>query len=319
MGQHHACAGQVQEQETQDQQQKNHQDRETQGQQTERGGKAAQRDGGQGTHEESEEREQERNKDNRTLFQKHPRAKPALVVFVLLLVIGGGLWYWHYRQWESTDDAQVDGYVYGISGRINGHVVNVTVNDGDHVQAGQVLAEIDPTDYQVAYESARAKFENAQAGLLAAELNVPISSVGSRSQISSAEADVLSSEASISGAQQQQAAAEQELAQAKSNAHQAAMDVSRYKQLINKREISQQMYDQAVTNADSLNAMVAAREASVKAANDQIEQARGRMTQSTAALQNARITPKQVGSTQARMKAHRRSLIERAPRCIKHN
>jgi membrane fusion protein (multidrug efflux system) len=151
----------------------------------------------------SDKDEKSEKKDERGFFEKHPKAKPALIVFVILLLVGGGIWYWHHRQWESTDDAQVDGNIYSISARIQGHVVRVTVNDGDHVQAGQVLAEIDPADYQVALDRAQAEYENAQAALLSAELNVPVSSVGSRSQISSAEADVLNTQAGVSAAQEQ--------------------------------------------------------------------------------------------------------------------
>lgn len=263
---------------------------------------SAHNDGGQ--HREQESNAQEDAKqDKRKFFEKHPKAKPALLVFGVLLLIGGAIWYWHERQWESTDDAQVDGYIYSISARVSGHVVKVAVNDGDHVLAGQLIAEIDPTDYEVAADRAKAELENAQAALLAAELNVPISSVGSRSQISTAEAGLLNAEAGVSAAQEQEASAEQQVAEAQAGAHKANDDVVRYKQLIAKREISQQLYEQSVSNADSQNAVVAARAASVKAAKDQVSQARGRLDQAQAELQNARITPKQVGQTRARVKA----------------
>ena len=53
------------------------------------------------------------------------------------------------------------------------------------VQAGTVLVEIDPADYQVAYERAKADFEDAQAAAVAAGVNVPITSVNTDSQVSS--------------------------------------------------------------------------------------------------------------------------------------
>jgi membrane fusion protein (multidrug efflux system) len=259
-------------------------------------------DGGQRREQEPKKQEGE-EMDKRKFFEKHPKAKPALIVFGALVLVGGGIWYWHHRQWESTDDAQVDGYVYSISARISGHVVNVAVNDGDHVQAGQLIAEIDPSDYQVAVDRAKAELENAQAALLSAELDVPVSTVGSRSQISTAEAGLLNAESGISAAQEQQTSAEQQLAEAQAGAHKANDDVARYKQLIAKREISEQLYDQAVSNADSQNAMVAARSAAVNAAKDQVAQARTHLDQAQAELQNARISPKQVAQTRARVKA----------------
>jgi membrane fusion protein, multidrug efflux system len=267
----------------------------------------ARKHGGGDGEEESKENETEK-KDDQGLFEKHPKAKPALILFLVVLLTGGGIWYWHHRQFQSTDDAQVQANVYAISARISGHVVRVTVNDGDRIRAGQVLAEIDPTDYQVAYDRARANYEQAQAALLSAELNVPISSVGSRSEISTAEAGVLNSEAAVSAAQQQQTAAQEELAQAQASASKANNDLARYSQLINKREISQLQYDQFKTAADAQNAAVGARVAALKAASDQVSQTRSRMTQATAALQNARVTPKQVASTQARSKGAQAAL-----------
>jgi membrane fusion protein (multidrug efflux system) len=57
----------------------------------------------------------------------------------------------------------VDGNLYQVSSRITGQVVKVYVDDNQTVQAGQLLAEIDPTDYQVALDQAQADLANAQA------------------------------------------------------------------------------------------------------------------------------------------------------------
>src|SRR6185437_6825129 len=75
---------------------------------------------------------------------------------VVLLAIAAGLFYWHSTYTEDTDDAQVDGNLYQISSRIAGHVVAVNVSDNQMVKKGDVLAEIDPADYQVALDQAEA-------------------------------------------------------------------------------------------------------------------------------------------------------------------
>lgn len=212
--------------------------------------------------------EQESKEDDRGFFEKHARAKPALIVFAILMLVGGGLRYLHHRHWESTDDAQVDGNVYSISSRISGTVVNVEVNDGDHVQAGQTLVEIDTTDYGLAHDRARAEYEAAQAAFSAAQINIPV-------------------------AQQQQTVAEQQRAEAEANANKANADVARYRQLIMKREISQQQYDQAVATATSQNATVAARAAAVKAAGEQVTQAASRLKQANADVDRAHTALKQ--------------------------
>ena len=111
--------------------------------------------------------------------------------------------------------------------------------------AGTVLVEIDPADYQVAYERAKADFADAQAAALAAGVTVPITSVNTSSQVSSSEADVNSARAGIQVAKQQFQAAQAELQEAEANNVKAQNDLGRYKQLVDKQEISQQQYDQA--------------------------------------------------------------------------
>jgi membrane fusion protein (multidrug efflux system) len=95
---------------------------------------------------------------------------------VLVLVLGAIFFYWRSTFTEDTDDAQVDGNLYQVSSRITGHVVKVYVDDNQTVQTGQLLVEIDPTDYQVALDQAQADLANAQAQYAQASTNVPITS-----------------------------------------------------------------------------------------------------------------------------------------------
>ena len=105
-----------------------------------------------------------------------------------------------------------------------------------------VLVEIDDSDYKVAVERAKADYMNSLAGSEAAKFNVPISQVGSSSQILSAKADVINAEAGISGATKQVEEAEARLVQAQANAKTANDDLARYATLVGKKEISQQQY-----------------------------------------------------------------------------
>ncbi len=70
-----------------------------------------------------------------------PRAKILLVVLGLAVAVALVLLYRYYTQWESTDDAQIDGYIYPVSSRVSGYVVRVMVDDNQYVQAGTVLAQ----------------------------------------------------------------------------------------------------------------------------------------------------------------------------------
>lgn len=237
------------------------------------------------------------------LFQRKPWLSTLLKVVAVLAVIAAVLYWWQSRKFENTDDAQVDGYIYPVSARVSGHVTKVNVEEGQFIKAGTVLVEIDDRDYQVAVERAKADYMDALASSEAAQLNVPISRVGSSSQIQSAQSDVLNAEAGISGATKQVEEAEARLIQAQANATNANADLARYKTLVTKKEISQQQYDQAVAAATSANATVTAAAASVRSAQEVVKQNRARLGQSHATLANAQVTPKQISVTQARARA----------------
>jgi len=102
----------------------------------------------------------------RVLLRQHPRTRlrTALLILIPLFVVAGSILLWRYfASYESTDDAQVDVHLYPVSARVSGYVVKVNVTDNQYVQQGAVLVEIDPRDYQVAVDKARADLANAEA------------------------------------------------------------------------------------------------------------------------------------------------------------
>jgi membrane fusion protein, multidrug efflux system len=226
-----------------------------------------------------------------------------IAIAVVVLLIAGLFAYRYFTSYESTDDAQVDGHINSISARITGHVIKLNVNDNQYVHAGDVLVEIDPADYQVAYERAKADFADAQAAAEAAGVNVPITSVNTSSQVSATEADVNSARAGIQAAKQQFEAAKAELQEAEANNVKAQNDLVRYKQLVDKQEISEQQYDQATAAAKASAAAVEAARASADVAQQQVTQAQGRLVQAQASFDNARTAPKQMQVTRARAAA----------------
>src|ERR1700688_3449511 len=137
-----------------------------------------------------------------------------VVIAIIVLFIAGFFAYRYFTSYESTDDAQVDGHVNSVSARITGHVTKLNVQDNQYVPAGTVLVEIDLADYQVAYDRAKADYEDAQAAAIAAGVNVPITSVNTSSQVSAAGADVNSAVAGIQVAKQQFEAAKAQLQEA---------------------------------------------------------------------------------------------------------
>jgi membrane fusion protein (multidrug efflux system) len=229
-----------------------------------------------------------------------PRFRMFLIAGLIVLAIVG-FFVWRYLgSYESTDDAQIDGHVNSISARISGHVIKLNVQDNQYVEAGTVLVEIDPTDYQVAVQRAQADYNDAKATADAAAVDVPITSVSTTSQLSSADADVVNAQAGIKVARQQFDAAKANLAQAEANDVKAQNDLGRYKQLVDKQEISEQQYDQAVAASKASAAGVLAARAQADAAQSQVTQAEGKLIQAQASQRNAATGPKQLSMIQAR-------------------
>ncbi|MDE3136106.1 MAG: HlyD family secretion protein [Acidobacteriota bacterium] len=221
----------------------------------------------------------------------------------IALLAGAILIYLHFAAWQSTDDAEIDGYIYPVSSRVSGYVTRVTVDDNQYVKAGTVLVQLDPKDYEVAVANAKATLANDQASAAAMMTNVPLTSANTSSQLSSAEADVANAEAGVAAAREQANAAEASLRQAEANDLKAQDDVVRYQPLAAKDEIPQQQFTQAVDSQKATAAAVVALRASAAAAKQAVTQARARLVQARAALQYAQTRPQQISVQRSRAAA----------------
>lgn len=224
----------------------------------------------------------------------NPRIKLFLIIAAVVVLVGTIFLWRYFASYESTDDAQIDGHVNSISPRVSGHVIKLNIEDNQYVQAGTVLVEIDPTDYETKLQQAKAAYANALAELQGAQVNVPVTSVTTTGQLSSAQAGAASARAGVAAASQQYDAAKAQLLQAEANNNKAQSDLARYKMLVQKQEISQQQYDQAFAAAQAGAAAVDAARANVNAAQQQIIQARGKLETAQADLRTAGTAPKQV-------------------------
>ncbi|WP_373325837.1 HlyD family secretion protein [Sporomusa paucivorans] len=90
----------------------------------------------------------------------------AVAGLVLAIVLCGGLWWWiKYAGVVSTDDARVKGTIVTVSSRISARVDELSVQEGDEVQAGQVIAKLDSKELEVQVAQAKASLAVAQAKL----------------------------------------------------------------------------------------------------------------------------------------------------------
>ena len=218
-----------------------------------------------------------------------------------LVLLVAGLLLWRYlSSYESTDDAQVDVHLYPVSPRISGYVIKVNVDDNQYIEKGTVLVEIDPKDYEVAVAQAQAALSNAEATARSLSITVPITSVGTESQISASASDVENAKAGVAAAQKQLIAAHAQVEQAEANDVKLQDDVQRYKLLVEKKEIADQIYDQAVSAAKASTATIAAMRANEAAAEEGVRQAEARLAAANANYRSAQTGPQQVSSTRAR-------------------
>lgn len=270
---------------------------------------------------------------------KEPRGRGkklvrAIVLLIALAAVAAGSYYaWGYfSSYETTDDAEVDGHINAISARISGYVLDVPVEDERIVKAGDVLVRIDPKDYTVALANAKADLAAAEAAFVSSRTDVPVTSTTTSSQLTSARSGRTDADAALLGAQRQLSAARARLVTAQANVREAeatykkiADDVVRYKMLLDKDEIADQIYDTALNTANSANATVDARKAAVSEAEDNVrvaqsavDQATARIAEADASVQAALTAPQQVAISEARAKtaealvAQKRELVEQA-------
>jgi membrane fusion protein (multidrug efflux system) len=231
------------------------------------------------------------------------RTLALLVVVAIVIIIASTIVYGRYAAWESTDDAQIDGYIFPVSARVSGYVTRVLVDNNQRVEAGTVLVQMDPKDFEVAVANAKASLANDQASAAALQTNVPITSVSTSSQLTSAQADIRNADAGLLAAQRASEAAQANLRQAEANDLKAQDDVNRYQPLAARDEIPKQQYTQAVNSQKATAAAVEAAHAAAAGSEQAVTQARSKLAQAQAQLQYAQTQPQQISVQRSRARA----------------
>ncbi len=236
---------------------------------------------------------------------------------VILIIVGVVVWLWITAGQETTDDAQVDAHVTQIAARVGGTVQQVPVDDNQQVEAGALLVQIDPRDYQLALEKTQAALADAQAAAIAAQRNVPITATSTTSNVSTARSGVTQATSGVAAALQgvdaakaRVSAAQSRVREAEANATKSGRDVERLKGLLAKDEVSQQQYDAAVAAAeaqraalDTARSQLVEAQAGVPLAESQLAQAHAAEQQASAALRTAQTGPEQLAATRAKAEA----------------
>lgn len=123
------------------------------------------------------------------------KRKFVILIFLVLVGAGVGLGVVLSAGKEKTDDAQLEADISTISPRVSGYVRVLNVADNQSVKAGDVILEIDPTDYQLALDRANAALDAAKARVAGAvqsyestRVSAPSGELAAAAQVKQAEA-----------------------------------------------------------------------------------------------------------------------------------
>jgi membrane fusion protein, multidrug efflux system len=216
-------------------------------------------------------------------------------------LVAGALVFFAWRYYavrESTDDAQIDGHVAPVAAQVGGAVLAVNVEDNQRVEAGALLVQIDPRDYEVAVARAKADLAEDVAAARAAQGGVPVTAASTASAVQRAESE-------LAGAKARLASARARLREAEARDAKAAQDLQRLEGLVQKDEVSRQEYDAATLAQQAGRAGREAAEAAVKEAEQAIEAAQARLAEARTAPQQMVIVRAQASSAEARVEQAR--------------
>ncbi|WP_213740814.1 HlyD family secretion protein [Bradyrhizobium sp. dw_411] len=130
-------------------------------------------------------------------IKKHPIAMIVCLGLIVAGVVAGTLWYFHARHFESTDDAFIDGRPVLISPQVTGNIVQVNVTDNQPVKSGDLLAKIDPRDYQASVDQAAAQIRQSEATMKNIDAQIAVQ----RSQIEQANKQEVEAQAALNFSQ----------------------------------------------------------------------------------------------------------------------
>ncbi|MDR3623688.1 MAG: efflux RND transporter periplasmic adaptor subunit [Chlamydiales bacterium] len=111
---------------------------------------------------------------------------------VLLGILWYCLWFFYLRYHETTDDAYANGNMVNINAAVPGSVIAYFADDTDYVVEGQLIIQLDRTDYQIRYEKALASLAATVLQVKQVYSNVPVAQANMenlKAQLSKAQYD----------------------------------------------------------------------------------------------------------------------------------
>jgi membrane fusion protein (multidrug efflux system) len=242
---------------------------------------------------------------------KRASRRPFLIVGLVILtgIVALVGYVMRTRGLESTDDARVEGDVVTISVRVPGLILAVPAEDNHRIKKGDLIAQVDDTDYAARVKQSQAELAQARAQAAQAEAQEQMVAANAKGGLAAGQALVAGSSYAVRSAHANIASAEAALERAVGDEKSAALDLARHKALLAQSAIPQSKLDEVNAAADRAHATVAQARAALSAAGEdlhaadaRVSEAQGHLTQSApietqlnaaranTALQLARVT-----------------------------
>lgn len=237
--------------------------------------------------------------------EKKSKIKPIVFLVIIFTAIFYG--YKIYQKsvhYEETDNAYVFSHIYPISSKIGGSVAKVSIKDNQHVKKGDVLLELDPTDYEInvmkaksALEVSRKQSNVSKSNIHFSEKNYSAVSTQASGNVQVSQAGVEVALSAVKEAQEGLSASVSQIEQVKANLTKANNDYNRYKELVKSGAASSQQLDLAKASFDSLVAqkqqmeqLVNQNKARLLSAKENVQKARAQVFSSQGSIEQANAT-----------------------------
>lgn len=217
--------------------------------------------------------------DQRSVLRKHPWAIGIAAVILIAAIVGGTLWYLHARNYESTDDAFIDGRPVSVSPEVSGAIVAVPVTDNQIVKAGDLLARIDDRNYVAAVDQAQAGIEQSEATVE----NVAAQIKAQQAQVDQTDQQVQEAQAALNFSQDEN---------------------KRYQELVRTGAGTVQRAQQAASDLQSKQAALAAAQAAQISAEKQVKVLKAQRRNAEAQLASAKAQKATADANLTRTQLH---------------
>ncbi|MGH7284924.1 MAG: HlyD family secretion protein [Polyangiaceae bacterium] len=189
--------------------------------------------------------------------KKPSRARTVFIALLGVVMLGIGTTYALTYGRESTDDAQVEGRVINVSPRVQGQVAKLLVTDNQIVEEGEPIVQLDPTDFQVRVDAAKADLAAAEAQLANAQAGLDLTEKTASANLRQAKGGLAQAASGVSTSAASVIQAQADVDAAMSRVKLAQTELDRVKNLSSTGSLSQAALDQAQANFDQANASLA--------------------------------------------------------------